>query len=151
MMPRGRRAPGIPAARRAAELYLQGGVTLQDAADRYGVSRSNMWRHVALLRVELGQPAAARAPGDPQPPGATLAQTIDLLTLQNGRQLQPSARRSLAVCGWIRELDHVVGTRGGRQRRWALTEDGDRALASSPHLVAARRALETGARMGAWR
>jgi len=148
---RGPRPPGISPARRAAEFYLAGGgVTLNEAAARFDVSRTAMWRYVAALRVERGLPPAERPVVDPQP-GPTLAQTIDLLTLQAGLQLQPSARRSVVALGWARELGVVTGSRGGPQRRWGLTEAGEAALASSPHVEAARREFATGARMGVWR
>jgi len=150
MSRRGPRPPGPSAARRAAEFYLAGGgVTLNEAAARFEVSRTAMWKHVAALRAERGLPAAERSAADQQP-GPTLAQTIDLLTIQAGRQLQPSARRSVVALGWARRIDAATGSRGGPQRRWRLTETGEAALASSPHVEAARREFAAGARMGVW-
>lgn len=143
------RGPGAPPGRRAAELYLQGGVTLDDAAARYGASSSATSRYLKLLRAELGVPA--RAAAEPPAPGPSLAQTVYLLSISRGEQPSPSERQTLGPRGWIRETGREPGTTGGMVRRWGLTDAGQQALASSPHLGAAQRAVDSGRLAGAWR
>ena len=54
--PRGRQPGEASASRRAALLYLQGGITMRAAGERHGVGHVTVFETVARIRQSAGWP-----------------------------------------------------------------------------------------------
>jgi hypothetical protein len=97
-------------------------------------------RRAAIVR------ATHRAPGVP-----TLAQTICLLSLSRGEQppvFPPSTRREMLRKQWITPGVREPGATG---RRHDITDAGRVALAGSPWLAKAQRAIDEGKQAQPWK
>lgn len=82
----------------------------------------------------------------------TLTQTIVLLALSRNEQppvFPPITRRELLRKRWIAPSGREAGS--VQKRRHDITEAGSRALATSPHLGQAQRALDEGKQDPTWK
>jgi hypothetical protein len=109
-------------------------------------------RRARIVRAQLRLESAAAQSGELTISPPTIAQTVCLLALSRGEQpraFPPITRRELLRKRWIASSGRTPGARSKREHD--ITDAGRRALATSPHLAAAQKALDDKERNPVWR